>query len=281
MLWTLFADHHPPVQAVAGRARPRGRVAVSALVLLFSGCKVTDAPDTLEDLVVYAFGGFDDPDVRAEVGASVFDLAERNEDALVDGLRVTGLTTLDIEAAGVDAPPVDGIVGAVGQIAYTHDLDGVLRAATWPARWEIYDHTTSFEIVEATDLECFLSQACETFEMEADEGASVPLLGESTRRLIQQYAWVTGPSGAPFVLGRSLVPGGVLFNTDLVRVDQQYAVQVLWDVQGSARRLETFWVEAEFIGLDVPDAYAVNEAVGEMAKYAEEVDAWLAEGASD
>jgi hypothetical protein len=83
------------------------------------------------------------------------------------------------------------------------------------------------------------------------------------------------------VLGRSLVPGGVLFNTDLVRVDQQYAVQVLWDVQGSARRLETFWVEAEFIGLDVPDAYAVNEAVGEMAKYAEEVDAWLAEGASD
>ena len=39
------------------------------------------------------------------------------------------------------------------------------------------------------------------------------------------------------------------------------------------RRIEGFWVDAEIIGVDVRDDFAVEQAVGAMANSAEEMEA--------
>ena len=44
------------------------------------------------------------------------------------------------------------------------------------------------------------------------------------------------------------------------------------------RRVEAFWVDAEFIGIDVPKSFAVDTAVDEMVGASEMVDAAIDAG---
>jgi hypothetical protein len=44
-----------------------------------------------------------------------------------------------------------------------------------------------------------------------------------------------------------------------------------------ARRIEAFWVDAEFVGMDVPENTAVNNAVSQMGEQAGLIDDWIDE----
>ena len=68
------------------------------------------------------------------------------------------------------------------------------------------------------------------------------------------------------------------FSSKIAKVHQQYALVILYPDGGVTRRVETFWVDAEIIGLDVPDSFAVDNAINSMAAQAERVDEQVAGG---
>ncbi|NCG17558.1 MAG: hypothetical protein GWP91_00895 [Rhodobacterales bacterium] len=246
-------------------------------LLFLTGCKVTDAPASLEDLVVYGFVHFDDDDTRIleEAVANLGPLVDNHSEDLDEGVRVEELRNADLAAAGVENADVEGIVGALGAVTYTSGLDDVFGVTAHSHKDDLFDNVLVYEVLDETDRDCFANHACDRFEQTLREVVKVPLLGEADRTFVNQFRWVQTDSGEALVI-RSLSPEPMSFNSNIVKVHQQYAFVVLEDGRGGTERMESFWVDAEVIGLDVPDNYAVNNAINAMAEQAERIDEVIA-----
>ena len=243
-----------------------------ALLALLGCKKAIDAPDAIEELVVFGFVHYDDEGYPAATVEELIPAVNGLMDQLAEGYLVDSLTEEDLAAAGVDDPDVSSILGALGAVDYRHDLDDILRTITRDDKDELYDNIPAYEVLETTDLDCFLDRTCARLEQRVYETTHVPVLGDATRTFTQQYQWVTLEDGTEMVLIRTLNPDPMEFSSALLTVHQQYALVAIWPHGDAARRSETFWVDAEFIGLEVPDNYAVKTAVSEMADQAEQVD---------
>lgn len=247
------------------------------MVLLFLslGCKPIEAPQNLEELVVFGFVHHQEDGYPEATSEELLPLANQKFEDLQDGYSVHSLTSTDLEEAGMVSPDATDIIGALGGVNYTHSVDEVLSILTRGDKEDLYDDTPVYDLNDTTDIDCFLARECETLEQEITEATEVAILGLSTRTFTQQYRWVEPEGMEPMVLIRTLCPEGVSFDVDWLVVFQQYAFIALYPHEGGARRIETFWVDAEFIGMDVPESTAVNNAVGQMAAQAEDVDALI------
>lgn len=249
-------------------------------VAALPGCRVVEAPDRLEELVVYGFVHFDeeDPAYLQAMADNLIPAAEQHLEALAEGYHVDALTAGDLAAVGI-AADVTSIIGALGRASYTHALDDVLCGVTWPDKAEVFDAYVSYEILEEEgDRGCFLEGACDRYGFRARQTVEVTLLGASTQELEVGFRHVARADGEPVVVSRVLAPDPIEFSTSLLAVDQQYALVVLVPEGAGTRRLEAFWVDASMVDVDMPEYFAVNMAVGEMQDQADRVDAFLAEG---
>lgn len=252
------------------------RTALPLLLLPAVACKVVDAPDNLEELMVFGFEHFEDDEaVLADMFEELVPLVEAQGEALSEGYRINTLSTEHLEDAGIDAPDVDNVMGAMGAADYTHELEDVLFGITLPNKEDAYEQYVSYTVREETDLPCFLGADCLDYAASIDQTVDVSLLGESTQSLDQVYRRLVANDGSPFVVSRVLSPGGVEFNTNIVEVDQQYQLFVLYPVDGGTRRVEAFWVEGRVIGLDIPDSMAVDNFARSVGDQVERVDAFL------
>lgn len=246
---------------------------------LLAGCKVVDAPDTLESMMVY---GFRNVANEAESQAAADELpamVKRNLEEIEKGFRVDELTAGDIEAAGATPGEMEKpIVGALGRILYRHDLDGVLDAISHKHRDQIADNTESYEVLDETDRGCFLAGECDTYLQTARQVTKQAVIGDITQTFTQEFRWVTVNEGQPAVVSHVLAPDPVDVSSGLAAVDQQYSFFLIRQLPGGGcERVESIWAEARLLGADLPDSFLVDSAVNAMGKQAEKVDAWLDE----
>ncbi|MFT6231481.1 MAG: hypothetical protein ACJAZO_001989, partial [Myxococcota bacterium] len=153
-----------------------------AVLLLASACTVVDAPDEVEDLVVYGFEHFDDEEEHLiAVAEGLFPWVDLNFEELTDGYRVEDLTVESLEIAGVEDPDIEGVLGALAGADYRNILDAVLPILVAGNKAELFDQVEEFEISEQTDVDCFLADECDTWTYTATQTVRVPLLGRSTQ----------------------------------------------------------------------------------------------------
>jgi len=242
------------------------------LLALIVACKPIEAPQDLEELVVFGFDHLDEDGYPEATASELVPLANGQFADLQDGYEVNSLTADDLSLAGVEEADTTDIIGALGGVDYTHSVDEVLRLLTRGDKEDLYDDEPVYDLLDPGDVDCFIARECDTLEQVITEGTKVAILGVSTRTYTQQYRWVETEDLGPLVLIRTLNPDGMTFDVDWLVVYQQYAFIALYPQGDHARRVETFWVDAEFIGMDVPENSAVNQAVGQMSKQAEAVD---------
>jgi hypothetical protein len=255
----------------------RGVRRLAPLVLLLGGgCRVVDAPDDFEDLVVFGFTTFDQDEAFPEATVGGLEpLLDSLGAQLVEGLRVNELTSEDLDAAGVDQTLEAGVIGSAATVHLAADVDGVAKAWTFPHMNEILENTLAFELTaEEGDRDCFLAHACETYAIEADRVLDMGLFGTATQVLSREFRWVTLEGSAPVLTVRERIPDGSEMSGDLVAVHQGYLYTAFFDRSGTTR-LETIWIDAEAIGMDIPDTFALDFAVSAMQKTADQVDAWV------
>ncbi len=247
-----------------------------ALGLTGGGCTVVDAPDTLEELVVFGFEHFDDDEVYLQaMGEKLLPAVEEHLDELDEGFHVDALDETHLGAAGVDSPDAVSIIGALGAAHYRHDLDGALCGVLFPGKEEIFDNYLVYDLEDDGNLDCFLTGDCDRYESVAEQTVQVPVLGEASQTVRRDFRWVRPRGQDAYVVSRTLAPEPIEFDTTLMAVDQQYALVVLVPHDGGARRIETFWVEARVLGMDVPEYFAVTSAVNEMQDQTDRIDEWL------
>ena len=258
-----------------------GRFSAAALLLGLAGtgCTVVEAPDTLEELVVFGFQHFDDEEAYLQaMGEKLIPAVEEHLDELGEGYHVDALDETHLAAAGVDSPDAVSIIGALGAAHYDHDLDGAVCGVLFPDKEEIFDNYLVYDLDDDGNLECFLAGECDRYSSSAEQTVQVPVLGEASQTVQRDFRWVRPRGQEAYVVSRSLAPEPIEFTTTLMAVDQQYALVVLVPYEGGTRRVETFWVEARVLGMDVPEYFAVTSAVNEMQDQADRIDEWLDSG---
>jgi hypothetical protein len=239
---------------------------------------VVDAPETIEELVVFGFQNYDERPAYLEATIEgLLPLLPDVEEELEDGYRVDLLAEEHLEAAGIESPQTEGIVGALGAATYCHDLDPVLDVITDPDKDELFEAVESYEVTSEHDRDCFLAGDCERMDLSIEEVADASLLGMATRSYTASFRWIELEDGRRVIASRTLAPEPVSFTTDFLAVYQQYAFVVLYQDGEHARRLETLWVDADLGELDVPDLFAVQQAVRAMGTQAERICALLDE----
>jgi len=246
---------------------------IMLLVLATTGCKVVDAPDNLEELVVFGFESFGDERSMKATLDELVPLVDLNAADLSDGFRVSDLGVEQLVSAGIEGAEVAGIVGAMGLMPYRNPVDPVIDIATSHDKADLFEQITEFSATDLTDRECFLAHECESFSQSVDETAQVALLGSSARSYTHTVYWIEHEEYGTVAAIRSLSPDPIEFSSNLAKVNQQYGLAYIIPDGDGARRVEAFWVDAEIIGMDVPDSFAVDTAVSQMAKQAENIDA--------
>lgn len=239
------------------------------------GCKVVDAPENLEELMVFGFETFGEERAMRATLEELVPLVDENADDLSDGYRVASLAAEHLEAAGVEGASVEGIFGAMGLIEYRHDAIAVASIATSHDKAELFENILEYSAEDLTDWDCFAAQECMSFTQVVDETARVALLGDSVRHYTHTLHWILHEEHGDVIAIRSLSPDPIEFSSNLVRVHQQYALAYLLPAGDAARRVEAFWVDAVVLGLDVPDSFAVDSAVSQMGNQAARIDAIL------
>jgi hypothetical protein len=247
------------------------------LLLLLSsvaGCTVVDAPETLEELVVFGFVHFDESEAFLRATAdNLIPLAEEHLEDLQDGYYVDLLENEDLEATGVEAPDVEGIIGALGSADFGYPVLDVIRLQTRLDKVEFYENLHEYTVEDIDgDLSCFLDGDCRSLAMTLTEVTDLPVIGIATTTHRRALRWVRLTDGREVLCSRGLNPAGVDLTTNIIEVRQQYSFYCSYPAPENARRLEAIWVDAYLLGADIPIAWAVDQVVGEMQSNADRAD---------
>lgn len=254
-------------------------------LLLLTGCVVVDAPEDFEDMVAYGFANFDGgEEYTRALSEKLIPYVVDNVEPLEEGYRVTALGVDELGAAGVevtedmlestDTGDVVGIIGAASTVYYGTDLDGAAWIVTFPDKELMIENMQAYDFVDSTDLQCFLDKTCDSFEASVEETTEVVVIGVTTRRFTLEARRTYLEDGTEVITARTLAPEPSEIEADWLQVHQQYGYSFLFESEAGVRRIEGFWVDADVIGMDVPDYFAVEQAVGAMAKSAEEMEAY-------
>jgi hypothetical protein len=249
---------------------------VLLLLALGSGCKVVDAPETLEELVVFGFVHFDDHAAfPSTVAKDLRPLLDTYDEELLEGYRVQSLTATELAEVGVDGDDED-IVGMAATVELASALDDVAWAWSYPHMDEVLPVTVDFELrSEDGDRDCFLDHECETYAYEAWRQNDMGFFGTSEQTFRREFRWAALDEGDQALTVRDLVPDPAEISVSFLKVDQQYSYSVLYQAGSGTLRMDTFWIDAVVIGIEVPDYFALDMAVNSMNDSAEAVDAFV------
>ena len=252
-------------------------VFLSGSSIFLSGCSAVDAPENMEEMMVFGFAHFDDDaEFTIALGDEMLPWLNENEAELTDGYLVDSLGTEHLEAAGIVDASIDGVIGAATTARYEATPTALAVGLTWRNKSDIFEDTLGYEVTEETDLDCFLAQTCDEYEMVYEQHDDLGTMGEAWTTSAAKFRWMERGDGTYFLLIRTLTPDPVELSSDLFAVHQQYAYSFIYDEGTGSRRVEGFWVEPEIMGVSIPDGWAVTQAVNRMHRVAEQLDAFLA-----
>jgi len=255
----------------------RHLILVPALAL--TACKVIDAPDDLEALVVYGFVHFteDDDAYQQAAAEGLIPYTSLNRAELETGYRVDNLTVADLAAAGVTSSAEIDILGAAATTAMTSSLDDIAWVVTTADMTQVQLRTVGYEATGVGDVDCFLAHACDTYSLSGTRSTDTGFFGVSEQDFSREWRWITLQDGTVALVQRELAPTPARMSSSVFVLQQQYAYSVFFPEGTGTRRMETLWVDARLIGMDVPDTWALDRAVEAMQGNAGQLDAYIAE----
>lgn len=266
-------------RAGQGMARIGSLAAVAALLL--PGCKVVDAPEDIETLMIFGFTHANEED--DSYGTAFLDNLlpeiEAHSEDLEAGYRVNSLSTADIEAAGADPGEDVEIMGVASRVFLESSIGDIAWGLTFPDTTQIYEATKVFELLENSDRDCFVAQTCPSYTYRAHRVLDLGVLGEATQDFDGSFRWAETEDGRKAIVWRALAPDPAIVTSNLMSVHQQYSIDAFFeDDSGQVSRVSAIWIDAT-LGEDgdLPDSFLINQAVTQLQEGADDLDLFIAE----
>ncbi|MCB9791260.1 MAG: hypothetical protein H6741_00900 [Alphaproteobacteria bacterium] len=250
------------------------------LLLPFAlACKAPEAPDDIEDMIVYGFEHYseDDPRFLSALGEKLIPWMDQHIDEIGEGYAVHDLTEESLSAAGLDVQVEDGIVGALTGVVFSVPPERLVEAYMHPHQEDIFTSYMEFERSSADDPGCFQDAACDRFTADDFARTDLGVLGiELASTYEASYRWVELEDGSMAVAHRNLGPEPVEFSVDFLAVHQQYSFSLAYArPDGQTYRAWAIWADGEVIGADLPETWQISQGVSAMHKAGGDIETWL------
>ena len=247
---------------------------------LWIGCAVVEAPESLEDLMVYGFVHTADEDARP-IEAAAADLpgqVSRYAADLREGYSVSSLTVDDLAAVGLAVDRDIDVVGVAYLLEQSATVDEIASVLVGGDLSQVFEKTLEYAIHREDDLDCFLAHQCETYTNAGTRVTDAGLFGTATQDFESHVRWVALADGGAGLVLRQLSPDETEISSGLAAVHQSYNWALMYRDGATTRRIEAYWADAEVVGLDVPATFALDLAVSSNVERAAELDAYLGYG---
>lgn len=245
---------------------------------LLVGCRPPEAPDTIEEMMLYGFDNYDqeDPTWLVNLGDKLVPWLDSHMEEAAEGFEINALTADNLATAGLDVPVTEGIIGAVVGLDYAIPLDRLGEGLSHLHQETIFQNYLEFERDVQVSRDCFLARECEFFDTADEIHSDVGFLGiEMWSTLTASLRWVELSDGTRALAHRHLGPDPVQFNVDWMSVHQQYSFTFSYErPDGSARRAQAIWVEGEVISDDVSEGALLGIGISAIHNAAEDMEAW-------
>lgn len=243
------------------------------------GCRPPEAPETLDELASFLFEHtWDDDESYLEPG--LINLQEWLEDGFAEtskGYEVTNISPEAVASVALEERDLTDLIGAAVGYDVALPADQVVDLMLFEDPVEMFPGDfDKYEREFLSDSDCFRNYECSTLELYVSVVANYPLSITGTSDTHMQYHWVELETGRAAVQ-RSWTRWEPDISVDWLRVVQQYYLAVtLPKADGTTRRLEAMWLQAEILNADIPESMALNMTIDTMAKTGEQLEAYVA-----
>ncbi|MCB9762289.1 MAG: hypothetical protein H6739_20990 [Alphaproteobacteria bacterium] len=249
------------------------------LLLALGACKAPEAPDTIEEMMVYGFENFEaeDPAYMVALAEKLIPWMDNHMAEAEEGYAVNALGDANLAAAGVDATVEEEILGAVTGVDFVAPPEDLAAVYVYPHQDEIFDTYIEFTRETDDDPDCFAEQRCEFFRASDDVHIDMGVLGiEMFNGYDTAFRWIELSDGTKAIAHRNLGPLPIEFTVNFLAVYQQYSFSFSYArPDGTTRRAWTIWADGEVIGADLPESWQISQGVSAMHNAAENINAWL------
>jgi len=225
----------------------------------------------------YFFEEMGTGDERAlEAGAdNLVTWLDRNLDEVMMGYEVADLSQRSLDELEVvkERDPTKLVGGAVATVGAS-TLDELANALLLPNQKQIYPDT--YDVYERNfrdDRGCFLEGDCTELLVDNDAVTRLPLGIRLTSSSTVHYRWVDGAEG-PVLLTRSWLQEPA--TSDLLRLEDQFFLSANLETDDGVVRITAVWADTAFLGIDVPEASALNILIGQLQEMDGTLHAWIA-----
>jgi hypothetical protein len=249
--------------------------------LVLAACsRPPPAPETLDELMAFAFAHTADEDDRSLVEAcgNLSAWLEGNLASTVEGYEVFDLQAEAVEALGDTPPDLDHLVGAAVGHASPHPADVLGGQNAVPDGTDLsVPPEEGVGRIYRTDAACFDAGDCDWLESEEwIDDSGLPLGVSADVHWYQEWRWVHLDAGRA-MLQRYWLVEPIDFNVDFLEVDHQYFLWVfLPNADGTSRSVQATWISATLTGAPVPESVALSLVVDEMGGTAQSLDDTIA-----
>ena len=246
------------------------------MLLLLLGCRVVDAPDTIEELMIFGFVNHSQADLAYPQAfvEGLLPLVAENQADMEAGYRVDSITTEDVTAAGVEAPEKVDITGVAAETHFESGWGEVVEVLSSPEPGEVFTAVESFELLESSDRSCFLKGDCEFYDYRAHRVLDLGILGKATQDFSGSFRRVEVEDVGEVAIWRTLAPVEAV-TEGAVTVHQQYSLDLLVPSEGGTDRYSAIWLDAELGGAPLEDSLLIGTSVNQLKSAAKDVDAFL------
>lgn len=248
------------------------------VLLLALGCRPPEAPDTIEEMMLFGFDTYheEDPAWMQALGEKLIPWVDNHLVEAAEGYEINALTAENLATVGLEVPVTEGIIGAVVALDYDIPLQTLGEGLSHLHQEEIFENYLEFTRDTSVDRDCFLDGECPVYDTSDSIHSDVGFLGiEMWSELTASLRWLTLPDGTRALAHRHLGPDPVLFNVDWMAVHQQYSFTFSWErADGGSRRAQAIWVEGEVISDDFSESALLNIGITAIHNAAEDMTAW-------
>lgn len=248
-------------------------------LLLTLGCRVVDAPDTIEELMIFGFVNHtqDDQSYPSAFVSGLLPLAKENQEDLEKGYRVDCITEEDLAAAGANAEGNAEVTGVATQTHFESGFSEVVDILSSPDPGAVFTAVEEFSLNDATDRDCFLSGTCEFYDYNAHRKLNLGVLGKVTQDFSGSFRQLQVEDIGTVALWRTVAPKEAE-TEGAVTVHQQYSLDLFVAAEdGGTDRFSAIWLDAELAGSPLSDSLMITTSVKQLNDAAGDVDAFLAD----
>jgi hypothetical protein len=237
------------------------------MLFLLLACKAPIvAPEDMDSLLDFFYIHMEGEQEEALLAgvSNLYTFVDNNRSELEGGFDVSPLSLIAMETTGESTEYLDDMYGVSLLYGVPYPVEDIAWCYTAVDLVDIYpDRYLSYERELFDDLDCFLSQECNTFSYRSTILSSLPLNAEITTVNRVEMRWLQTERGLAFIQ-KTWMEGEAEASVDWANLLGQNYLEITWMSDGGSNSIAASWAALQLGDIPLPEDTAKNLALNAL-----------------